>query len=131
MLADGNSEVSPGHPSSHPSNCLVEESSISLPLASNETNMDNAKSPGPNPDVSADEQKATKESNLTENGPPEEDSNNSDKKDLLQGQSSGNNILEIIEDMEKELLSNKEAIIALLNKSTLTLNRLSKIKSNI
>ncbi|EOX90871.1 P-loop containing nucleoside triphosphate hydrolases superfamily protein [Theobroma cacao] len=131
LLADGNSEVSPGHPSSHPSNCLVEESSISLPLASNETNMDNAKSPGPNPDVSADEQKATKESNLTENGPPEEDSNNSDKKDLLQGQSSGNNILEIIEDMEKELLSNKEAIIALLNKSTLTLNRLSKIKSNI
>ncbi|KAK6258214.1 ATPase [Theobroma cacao] len=130
-LADGNSEVSPGHPSSHPSNCLVEESSISLPLASNETNMDNAKSPGPNSDVSADEQKATKESNLTENGPPEEDSNNSDKKDLLQGQSSGNNILEIIEDMEKELLSNKEAIIALLNKSTLTLNRLSKIKSNI
>ncbi|XVF15897.1 hypothetical protein REPUB_Repub09cG0196100 [Reevesia pubescens] len=123
-LADGNSKVSP-------SNCQVQASSISLPLASNETSMNNVKSPCPNPDVSADKQKATIESNLTEKGQEEEGSNNFDKKDLIQGQSSGHNILEVIEDMEMELLSYKEAIRVLQQKSSLILNKLAKIKAKI
>ena len=93
--------------------------------------MGNVNSPGANPDVSADKQKSTIESNLTENGPQEEGSNNFDKKDLIQGQSSGYNILEVIEDMEKELLSYKEAITLLQKKSSLTLKKLAEIKAKI
>lgn len=126
LIADGNSEVSPKHHSSlsQSSNCQVHESSISLPLACNGASMDNAKSPGPKPDVSV-------KSKLTENKPDGEGDNNFEKTDLVRDQSSGHNILQVIEDMEKELLSYKEAIIALQKKSCGTLNKLAEIKATI
>ncbi|KAE8693488.1 P-loop containing nucleoside triphosphate hydrolases superfamily protein [Hibiscus syriacus] len=60
------------------------ESSVSLPLASNGISMDNVKSSGPKPDVSAYKEKAKIELKLTENGPDSEADNNFDKKDLIQ-----------------------------------------------
>ncbi|GMI68192.1 hypothetical protein HRI_000488500 [Hibiscus trionum] len=133
LVADGNSEVRPRHLSSpsQPSKCQAKEPSISFPLESNGTNMDNVKSPGPKPDVSADKEKAKMESKLTENGPDGEVDNNFDKKDLIRDQPLCHNILQIIEDMEKELLSHKEAITTLEKKSCVTLNKLAKIKATI
>ncbi|XP_016692446.1 AAA-ATPase At3g50940 isoform X1 [Gossypium hirsutum] len=123
LIADGNSEVSPKHHSSlsQTSNCQVHESSISLPLACNGASMDNVKSSGPKPDVSV-------KSKLTADG---EGDNNFEKTDLVRDRSSGHNILQVIEDMEKELLSYKEAIIALQKKLCRTLNKLAEIKATI
>ncbi|PPR97311.1 hypothetical protein GOBAR_AA23338 [Gossypium barbadense] len=123
LIADGNSEVSPKHHSSlsQTSNCQVHKSSISLPLACNGASMDNVKSPGPKPDVSV-------KSKLTADG---EGDNNFEKTDLVRDRSSRHNILQVIEDMEKELLSYKEAIIALQKKSCGTLNKLAGIKATI
>ncbi|XP_040937070.1 AAA-ATPase At3g50940 isoform X6 [Gossypium hirsutum] len=123
LIADGNSEVSPKHHSSlsQTSNCQVHKSSISLPLACDGASMDNVKSPGPKPDVSV-------KSKLTADG---EGDNNFEKTDLVRDRSSRHNILQVIEDMEKELLSYKEAIIALQKKSCGTLNKLAGIKATI
>ncbi|XP_052879323.1 protein HYPER-SENSITIVITY-RELATED 4-like isoform X7 [Gossypium arboreum] len=123
LIADGNSEVSPKHHSSlsQTSNCQVHKSSISLPLACNGASMDNVKSPGPKPDVSV-------KSKLTADS---EGDNNFEKTDLVRDRSSRHNILQVIEDMEKELLSYKEAIIALQKKSCGTLNKLAGIKATI
>ncbi|KAK8716799.1 hypothetical protein V6N13_044097 [Hibiscus sabdariffa] len=133
LAADGISEVSPKHLSSpsQPSKCQVKESSISLPLESNGTNMDYVKSPGPKPGVSADKENSKTESKLTENRPGGKVDNNFNKKEFIPDQPSCHNILQVIEDMEKELLSYREAIITLEKKSCVTLNKLAKIKATI